>query len=284
MEIIDRLIALGFTPNEARVYLALLQQPGANGYELAKTAGLPRSNVYHVLAGLLGKNAIQKISEDPVRYLAHAPADVLGRIKRDTSARCDALAADLATLAPQPEPAAFWTLRGRAVIVERVNALVGEATSRVAICLWAEDLDWVRSTLHEAASTGCGIVVNLFGEADLEFGEVYQHEDPAKVVGGHLLTLTVDSSAALVAALDEPAGAVYTRHPALVRLVEKLIRDETYLAAIYERFRADLEAAYGPHLLDLRRKLLPAEQAERLVSIVGFGALTENRRSSSWGL
>jgi hypothetical protein len=67
-------------------------------------------------------------------------------------------------------------------------------------------------------------------------------------------------------------------------LVEKLIRDETYLAAIYERFRSELEATYGPHLVELRRKLLPAEQAERLVSIVGFGALTDNRRSSSWEL
>ena len=274
MDTVERLVGLGFSPHEARVYVALLGQPSATGYELAKSAGLPRGNVYQILAGLLERNAIQLVGEDPARYVAHAPTEVLGRIKRETAARCDALIADLATLAPPSAPAAFWTLRGRDAVVERVTALIDEATERVAICLWADDLTWARGALRAAYQKGCHVVVNLFGDADLGFGDVYRHEPPTRVVGGHLLTLAVDSSAALTAALDEPAGAVYTHHPALVRLVEKLIRDEAYLAAIYERFRDDLESAYGPHLLALRRRLLPAEQAERLLSVVGFGAST----------
>jgi len=272
VDVLEQLTGLGFTPNEARVYVALLGQPGATGYELAKSAGVPRSNVYQVLVSLLTKNAAQQVSGEPARYVAHAPADVLGRIKRETVARCEALVADLGMLAPPPEAAAVWTLRGRAAVIERLVMLIGEATARIAICLWADDLAWAREPLRAASSDGCHVVLNLFGEAEVDFGDVYLHEDPAKVVGGHLITVSIDSSAALVAALDEPAGAVYTRHPALVRLVEKLIRDEAYLAAIYERFRPDLESAFGPHLVKLRRRLLPAEQAERLVSVVGFGA------------
>src|SRR5579884_3499424 len=226
MDVVDGLTALGFSSHEARVYVALLQRPSATGYELAKAAGIPRANVYQVLSGLLSKNAIQLASDNPARYVAHTPADVLGRIKRETTARCDALTTDLAALAPAPEAAAFWTLRGRGAIVERVTALVAEATNRIAICLWADDLAWLGGPLREAQHSGCHVVVNLFGHGDVESGEVYRHEDPAKVVGGHLLTLAVDSSAAIVAALDEPCGAVYTQHPALVRLVEKLIRDE----------------------------------------------------------
>ena len=272
MGLIDRLNAVGFSPHEARVYVALLQQPSATGYELAKAAGLPRANVYQVLSGLLAKNAIQLVADNPARYVAHRPTDVLGRIKRETVARCDALTADLEALSPLPEPAAFWTLRGREAIVERVIALVREATSRIAICLWADDLAWLSGPLRDAHRAGCHVVVNLFGDTELEFGEVYRHEDPSKVVGGHLVTLAVDSAAALVAALDEPAGAVYTRHFALVQLVEKLIRDEAYLAAIYERFHDDLEAAFGPHLVALRQHLLPTDQAQRLLAVVGFGA------------
>lgn len=273
MEAIDQLTTLGFSPHEARVYVALLQRPGATGYELAKVAGLPRANVYHVLNGLVRKNAVQRSADHPVRYVAHAPAEVLGRIKRETAARCEALVTDLASLAPIPEPGAFWTLRGRAAIVARVTALVAEAAQRVAICLWAEDLAWLDEPLRRAHQAGCHVIINLFGQSDLAFGEVYQHEDSTKVVGGHLITLAIDSSCALVAALDEPAGAVYTQHPALVRLVEKLIRDEAYLAAIYERFRDDLERAFGPHLVELRRRLLPTDQAARLLEIVGFGAM-----------
>src|SRR5207249_2917324 len=126
--------ALGFSPHEARVYVALLRAPSATGYELAKAAGLPRANVYQVLAGLLGKNAIQLVASDPARYVAFPPADVLGRIKRETAARCDSLIDELAALSTPPEPAAFWTLRGREAIADRVRALIAEATTRVAIC------------------------------------------------------------------------------------------------------------------------------------------------------
>ena len=272
MDVVERLMALGFSLHEARVYVALLRQPSATGYELARTTGLPRANVYQTLATLVARDVIQLVSDNPARYVAHPPSDVLGRIKRETAVRCDALVADLATLAPPPDLPAFWTIRGREAIVERVSAQIAEATSRVAICLWSDDLEWARAPLREAARSGCEIVVNLFGDAPLEFGDVYRHEDPAKVVGGHLLTLAVDSATALVAALDEPAAAVYTQHPALVRLVEKLIRDEAYLAAIYERFHDLLEATYGPHLIALRQRLLPRDQAERLISVVGFGA------------
>lgn len=269
---IERLTALGFTSQEARVYLALLQQPSATGYELAKSAGLQRANVYQVLAALADAGVVARVSDDsPGRFVASPPADVFGRIKRQTTERADSLIADLATLGPSQERAAF-TLRDREAVIDRTASLVGAAERRVAVCLHAADLDWLAPPLRAAAQSGRQVVVNVFGDAELDFGEVYRHEAPSLAVGGHLLTLAVDHSAALVASLDEPFGAVYTRNPALVRVVEKLIRDETYMAAIYARFGSELEAAFGPHLVNLRTRLLPPDQAEQLMSIVGFAA------------
>jgi len=271
--VIERLVQLGFSSQEARVYLALLQQPSATGYEIAKSAGLQRANVYQVLAGLADRGVIDRTTaQSPVRFVAHPPADVLGRIKRRTAEQADALIADLAALAAPREPAAFFTLRQREAVVDRAAALVADARVRVAVCVWADDLAWLAAPLRAASQSGCQVVVNVFGDSDLDFGEVYQHEAPARTVGGHVLTLAADYSTALVASLEDPVGAVFTEHPALVRVVEKLIRDETYLAAIYARFGSELEAEFGEHLVDLRARLLPPEQAEQLISVVGFGA------------
>jgi sugar-specific transcriptional regulator TrmB len=270
--VIDRLSALGFSSQEARVYLALLQQPSATGYEVAKTAGLQRANVYQVLAALHDRGIVDRISDSPTRFVAHPPADVLGRIKRQTAERADSLIADLAAMTAPREPAAFFTLRDREAVIDRAAALVGEARQRVAICVWAGDLAWLAEPLRAASQSGCQVVVNVFGDAELDFGEVYRHESPARTVGGHLLSIAVDYSNALVASFDDPVGAVFTGHSALVRVVEKLIRDETYLAAIYARFSTELETEFGPHLVNLRTRLLPPEQAEQLISIVGFGA------------
>jgi HTH-type transcriptional regulator, sugar sensing transcriptional regulator len=271
--VIERLGGLGFSTQEARVYVALLRQPFATGYELAKSAGLQRANVYQVLAGLTERGVIDRASADsPARFVAHPPAEVLGRIKRDTAELADSLIVELTALGARDEPTSFFTLRDRAAVIDHASTFVAQARERVAVCLWAEDLEWLAPSLRAAAQAGCQVVVNVFGRTDLDVGEVYRHEEPERTVGGHFLTLAVDAGTALVASFDSPTGAVYTNHPALVRVVEKLIRDETYLAAIYDRFPGELEAAFGPHLVNLRRKLLPPEQAERLISIVGFGA------------
>src|SRR5262249_2003163 len=97
-------------------------------------------------------------------------------------------------------------------------------------------------------------------------------EGPEKVVGGHVVALAIDFQEALVASLDTPATGVVTQNRTLVRMVEKLIRNEAYLASIYEQFSAELEATFGPHLVDLRRRLLPTGDAERLVAITGLGS------------
>ncbi|GAB3434602.1 TrmB family transcriptional regulator [Flindersiella endophytica] len=275
---IDRLVEVGFSSQEARVYVAALQRPSATGYELAKLAGLQRANVYQVLAALVDRGVVEQVTDSPARFVAQPPAAVLGRIRRETTERCEALVAELATIAQRPEPAAFWTLRGRDAVIERASALAADARDRVAVCLWADDLAWLGEPLRTAARSGRQVVVNVFGEAPTDFSEpeagvdVYHHEPPSKTVGGHLLTLSVDSSTALIASLDEPAGAVYTEHPALLRVVDKLIRDEAYLAAIFAELRSELEARFGPHLVDLRARLLPPEQATALMSVVGFGA------------
>jgi sugar-specific transcriptional regulator TrmB len=271
--VIERLTSLGFSSQEARVYLALLQHPSATGYEIAKHAGLQRANVYQVLASLADRNVVDRASESgPARFVAHPPAEVLGRIKRQTSERADSLIADLAALSAPHEAAGFFSLRERDAVIERTAALVADAQTRIAVSLWVDDLDWLAGPLRAASASGCQVVVNVFGEAELDFGEVFTHEAPAHTVGGHLLLLAVDQRTALVGSLDEPAGAVFTQHPALVGIVEKLIRDETYLAAIYARFSADLEREFGRHLVKLRSRFLPPEQAEQLISIVGFGA------------
>lgn len=270
---IERLVELGLTQSEARCYLALLQHPQSTGYELAKSAGLQRANTYAALESLCEKGfASRTVAESPARHVAVPPAETLGRIKRRTERQVDTLVADLATwAAPQPATT-IAALQGRAAIVERVEALVDAATERVAVCCWSDDLAWLGDPLRAAANSGCRVVANVFGASDLDIGEVFEHESPDRTVGGHLLIVSVDFRTALVATLDADAqtqpSALQTDEPALVMVVEKLIRDEAYLAAIFARHRAAVEQTFGPHLVDLRTRLLPPDQADRLAARV----------------
>jgi sugar-specific transcriptional regulator TrmB len=264
---IEEMKRLGFTGAEAQIYIFLLQSPHATGYEVSKGTGLPRANTYQALETLAAKEHITAVSKGPVRYAALPPALLLQRIQEETRQRCQDLEQRLATLEKPDTAGHFWELREQSRIEQRLSELIGRATQRIAASLWAEDLPRLSEALQAARQRGCTIILNLFGEARVDFATIYQHEAPEKVIGGHLVALAVDFSEALVASLDAPATGVVTQNRTLVRVVEKLIRDESYLASIYERFPDELESAFGPHLVHLRQRLLPEVDAARLVAI-----------------
>lgn len=146
--------------------------------------------------------------------------------------------------------------------------MIADASQSVAVSLWSEDLEWLGTPLEAAARSGLRVVVNLFGETDRSIGTVFSHEPPDKAVGGHVVTISTDHSTGLIASMDEPASGTYTRHPSLVGIIEKLLRDEAYLAAIFDRLGPELEREFGPHLLDLRTELLPEGTAQQLRDLI----------------
>jgi len=269
---IEEMKQLGFTGVEAEIYIYLLQHPLSTGYEISKGAALPRANTYQALETLVAKECVTAVSQDPIRYAAESPARLLKRIQEETQRRCQLLEEQLSALEKPDGVGHFWELNTRSRIETRLVTLIQTAQKRIAASLWAEDLEQLSKPLREARDRGCSIILNLFGEANAEFATIYRHEEPEKVVGKHVVALTIDFAEALVASLDTPATGVVTENHTLVYLVEKFIRDEAYLASIYEQFAPQLEEAFGPHLVHLRRSLLPAEDARRLIAITTLGS------------
>ena len=264
---IEEMKHLGFTGAEAQIYVYLLQHPHVTGYEVSKGTGLPRANAYQALETLVAKGRVIPVSSDPVRYAVVPPAQLLKQIQEETARRCQDLERRFATL-EQPESVGhFWELNGRQRVDARLDTLIARAQHRIAASLWADDLERLTGALHDARERGCTVILNLFGKARADFATVYQHEGPEKVVGGHVIALAIDFDEALVASLDAPVTGVVTQNRTLVRVVEKLIRDEAYLAAIYEQFAHELEGTFGKHLVHLRRRLLPDADAEHLIAI-----------------
>ncbi|GCE14699.1 TrmB family transcriptional regulator [Tengunoibacter tsumagoiensis] len=269
---IEEMKHLGFTGSEAQVYLFLLQHPLSTGYEISKGTGLARANIYQALETLTAKHGVNAVSADPVRYAPIPPARLLKTIQEETAERCRLLEKQFAALERPDGVGHFWELTERNRIEARLSEMITRAQHRIAASLWADDLVHFTEALNAARNRGCTVILNLFGEAKADYATIYQHEGPEKVVGGHVIALAVDFEEVLVASLDQPVTGVVTQNRTLVRVVEKFIRNEAYLAALYEHFAPELEAAFGPHLVQLRRSLLPESDAERLVAITTMGS------------
>jgi sugar-specific transcriptional regulator TrmB len=137
------LIDFGLSEYEARVYLALLEMPGAAASTLARQARVPRTRVYDVLKGLLERGFVSRTSGKRLTYRPVPPAqavDALVAEERERRSRQDASLSRLtealqkvyagAEAAAGPEEF-VEIIKNPLQIMARANSLCGRAESRV---------------------------------------------------------------------------------------------------------------------------------------------------------
>ena len=72
-ELIAQLAKFGFTQNEAKAYITLLQHHPATGYEISQYSGVPRSAIYEILRKLELSGAVYAEGKKPVNYSPISP-------------------------------------------------------------------------------------------------------------------------------------------------------------------------------------------------------------------
>ncbi|MBL8165503.1 MAG: helix-turn-helix domain-containing protein, partial [Anaerolineae bacterium] len=77
VDLLTDLTRIGFTEYEAKVYLALLSDSPATGYQLSKTSGVPRSMVYEALSRLHTRGAVLESLEDRAAVYRPLPPELL---------------------------------------------------------------------------------------------------------------------------------------------------------------------------------------------------------------
>ncbi|MGE0316012.1 MAG: TrmB family transcriptional regulator [Lautropia sp.] len=263
--------ALGFSDYEARAYIALLKANPATAYEVSKAAGLPRANTYSALESCTEKGAVQPFSERPVRYVPIEPDVLLGRIADATQARCQHLVARLGQLKVAEDRDFVWNIEGAKKVHEKISEMIGQAENHVWIKAHEEVVDAHASELKSAAARGVELLIILFGEDARRFQfnrrtHVYLHEGNGVRVGNadNLFTITTDFSTALTANMRGDVHAAYTRSGPVVTMAESLIRHDMYLAEIFMRFGAQIDEAFGPFMLSLRKHYFSPSQLTSL--------------------
>jgi sugar-specific transcriptional regulator TrmB len=76
----DRLIRIGLTQYEARVYLALIRRDASTPGEVATLASVPRPRIYDVLHSLVAKGLAAERPGRTAKYLATPPAEAMERL------------------------------------------------------------------------------------------------------------------------------------------------------------------------------------------------------------
>lgn len=242
MDLLSELTRIGFTEYEAKVYLALLSDSPATGYQLSKTSGVPRSMVYEALSRLHGRGAVLESVEDRASVYRPLPPELLlERHHADHLQLMGTLRTGLTRLYHAPTEDRVWSLSGGRSIMTYAVQLIEQAQKEIYLVLTDDDLDGLRPAITTACDRGARVHTLLTGEAALDCGEVAYHPPLESELHGltGMLLVVVDGQEALIAGKDHELATI-TRNAHLVGIARQFVWMEFFTQRIYNRLGIDL--------------------------------------------
>ncbi len=249
---IEYLQQLGFGEYEAKAYATLLRRSPLNGYELAKHSGIPRANIYAVLAKLEERGAVLRVeSPDVVRYAPVSPGEMVRRLGSRFQATLEVAERSLSAIASPVEREHVWSTHGYGVLLEQAVALMDGAREHLLVAIWPPEARQLAEPLRRVAARGVNITTLCLAACDEECGGCQGHlyryrvapEDRAR-----WLVLVPDGDEVLAGEIvgDDAALSVRTRQRLLVEVASWYIRHSIALAAVLTDLGPRLDDALSP--------------------------------------
>jgi len=157
MTTVELLQQLGLNKYEAEAYYTLLSRGPLTGYEVGKYSQVPLSRSYEILERLTEKGLALVQPGDPPRYIAQEPQQFLTHVRSTMEATLSALTASIAALVRTDTSGEFWVVRGQQHILERVQTMITQAGSSIALAAPAHYQVELAHTLIAAQERGCAI-------------------------------------------------------------------------------------------------------------------------------
>jgi sugar-specific transcriptional regulator TrmB len=233
--LLAKLSQLGFSEYEAKVYLALLKENPASGYQIAKQSGVPRSMVYEVIGKLNTRGALMTYRVDGVlKYAPVPPGEFLDNLRREQETLITSLQDDLSTLVTASNPDYIWNLEGNDNILAKAAEMILNASNRLYIAITPRLFPALQEHLASAAARGVNAVIYTTTPLNIDCCKVivaHVSEETLEQAHGLALILVVDGGEVLIGEwmTDNNAHASWTSNPLMVFIAEHHLRTDLYL-------------------------------------------------------
>ncbi len=245
MEILTELMQIGFTEYEAKVFLALLRENPATGYQISKVSGVPRSMVYDNLSRLHARGLVLETMEGRVTlYRPLPPETFLAQHELEHRRRIAGLSIGLEALYRDTEDDRVWSIEGRQSALAYASRMIQEASNDIYLVLTDRDLAVLHDDIQKASERGNQVNTLLTGEAELEFGRVARHpplESKMQELTRTLL-VAVDQGEVLIAGVGrrKEMRATVTRNADLALIARQFVWMELFTQRVYARIGEEL--------------------------------------------
>jgi sugar-specific transcriptional regulator TrmB len=226
MGLIESLQKVGFTRHESILYLLLCKDGELTGYEAAKRSGIPRSNAYLALAGLVDKGGACRLESDTAKFIAVPPREMAENLRNQLHESLDLII----IAAPQREwpLEPFVTVSGKTQVHSKIKHVLREAMERIYLALGSAELETFLPELKKALGQGRKVVLITDPPFQLKGAIIHHRPKPPGEI-----RLIVDSSAVLTGSIA--ANCVFSKNPNLVQLIKDSLTNEIELIELKQK-------------------------------------------------
>ncbi|NMM61357.1 TrmB family transcriptional regulator [Clostridium sp. P21] len=258
--VINELTKLGLNKYEAKVYVALLENPEITAYEIGKRSGVPQSKIYDTVKELANKCMLILNGSDPVRYVAVPLDEFLNRYKKETEYTIKYLKENINNISNTKHVDYMWHFQGENQCNDKIRYMIKNAKKSIYLDVWAGNYKLLYDDLLKAHDRGVEIVCVVYGNIENEIGKVYYHEmygmEEDADINGRWLCLVTDYSESLFSIFkDEDSSAVWTQNKSFMLSTECFITHDIFISEIYSKYRNLLDDEFGYNLEKIRKKL-----------------------------
>lgn len=136
-KVVERLVELGMTTYEAKVFLALTRLGEASVSQIHCIADVPRSAIYDTIGRLEQRGIVEVSTGRPKRFRPLSPKAAMNRIESGLIDAGKEAQAGLEALAGSEHrdrsDVRIWTIRGKSRIIDKIADLVGSARKELLI-------------------------------------------------------------------------------------------------------------------------------------------------------
>ncbi|MCX7820481.1 MAG: hypothetical protein N2258_02265 [Brevinematales bacterium] len=245
-DLIESFEKLGLSPNEAKVYLALLEQHPITGYQLSKISGILRPVVYEMLNRLVEKGGARIIKSNPDTYIPVEIDEFLKNIESEFNESKKNISKILRESVVVDNTDFFWNIIGKKNILNSIFSMIERAEEEIYIWLSEQEvLDEILDDLERKLKNNVNI--NIFSYYSLETKGItiysYQVEKYFKVEEflENSLIITIDRKEAMVVNFSDErtAKGVYSKNNVIVEATRRTIINQIYLYRFWRFFGTD---------------------------------------------
>lgn len=215
---------VGFTGQEASLYLTLCRYGALTGYEAAKFSGISRSNAYAALGSLVEKGGAAVAEGKPPRYVPVSSDEFVTRLEYKYTSIFAFLREHLPGRVKPQEP--YLTVSGSANIEAKIRDMLCHAQLRVYLSLSGSRLSCFRKELSDCVERGLRVVLLSDAPPMIQGAEWYVGE-----LASEQIKLIIDTRELIFGSLsaEGQSSCLYSVNEQLVQLVREALINEIKL-------------------------------------------------------